>query len=466
MSSRSLTVRTSLLFTLLAAGVFLVMGAFILASVQNHFGEQDRFALEGKLELIRHILDDVRSPADRERARRKLEDALVGHHDLSVRVRDAEGIDWLNSGHAHLPDALLARATPFSARTSLPLLDWRDGGEDFRGLVVLLTIDRGQGAPLTVAIATDTRHHASFLTGFERELLAIGIGGLLLMATAGWWATRRGFRPVRRMAEVAEGISAQRLDERLPTDTVPTELQPLARAFNAMLDRLGDSLQRLSAFSSDLAHELRTPISNLMTQTQVTLARERTPDEYREILYSNLEEFERLGRMIADMLFLAKAEHGLVIPDSKPVDLRREIDALCEFFEALAADKPVTLAVSGVGRTQGDALMLRRALGNLLSNAIRHADPGSEIALRLNSTMEGVSVQVINHGDPIPPEHLPRLFDRFYRADPSRQRQDEGAGLGLAIARSIVQAHGGAIRVTSDPEGTCFQLDLPPTDTG
>ncbi len=182
-----------------------------------------------------------------------------------------------------------------------------------------------------------------------------------------------------------------------------------------MLDRLGESLQRLSAFSSDLAHELRTPISNLMTQTQVTLARERTPDEYREILYSNLEEFERLGRMIADMLFLAKAEHGLVIPDSKPVDLRREIDALCEFFEALAADKPVTLAVSGVGRTQGDALMLRRALGNLLSNAIRHADPGSEIALRLAISAEGVSVRVINHGDPIPPGHLPRLFDRFYR---------------------------------------------------
>lgn len=464
MPSRSLTVRTSLLFTLLAAGVFLVMGAFIRASVQHHFGEQDRFALEGKLELIHHILDEVRTPADRDRARRQLEEALIGHHDLSVRVRDAQGRDWLVNGQARIPDRLLDRpALPGAA--PLPLLTWRNDGEDFRGLVAQLDAG-GDTAPLTVAIATDTRHHASFLAAFERELLAIGIGGLLLMAAAGWAVTRRGFRPVRRMAEVAEGISAQRLDERLLADAVPTELQPLARAFNAMLDRLGDSLQRLSAFSSDLAHELRTPISNLMTQTQVTLARERTPDEYREILYSNLEEFERLGRMIADMLFLAKAEHGLVIPDSKPVDLRREIDAVCEFYEALAADKPVTLAVSGEGRVQGDALMLRRALGNLLSNAIRHADPGSEVALRLAISAEGVSVRVVNHGDPIPPEHLPRLFDRFYRADPSRQRQDEGAGLGLAIARSIVQAHGGAISVISDQDGTCFRLDLPPPDPG
>lgn len=462
MPSRSLTARTSLLFTLLAAGVFLVMGVFIRASVQHHFGEQDRIALEGKLELIRHILDGVKSPEDRDRAKQQLEDALVGHHDLSVRVRDGQGRDWLDSGHVRIPDALLANATALvSAKAPLPLLSWRQDGEDFRGLVTRLEADGGVAASLTVAIATDTRHHASFLAGFERELLAIGVGGLLLMAAAGWWATRRGFRPVLHMARVAEGISAQRLDERLPDNAMPTELQPLARAFNAMLDRLAESLQRLSAFSSDIAHELRTPVNNLMTQTQVSLSKLRSHDEYREVLYSNLEEFERLGRMISDMLFLAKAENGLVIPEQRPVDMRTEIEALFEFYDALAADKQLTLTVDGEGRTVGDALMLRRAFSNLLSNAIRHADAGSTVRVDVQESPAQLTVTVGNTGDTILPEHLPRLFDRFYRADASRQRQDDGVGLGLAITRSILQAHGGAVTVSSSARQTCFRVGLP-----
>jgi two-component system heavy metal sensor histidine kinase CusS len=283
------------------------------------------------------------------------------------------------------------------------------------------------------------------------------------MAGLGWLVTRRGFRPVLEMAQVAEGISAQQLDERLNPATLPVELQSLANAFNGMLDRLGDSLQRLSAFSSDLAHELRTPVNNLMTQTQVCLSKLRNHEEYREVLYSNLEEFERLGRMIGDMLFLAKADHGLVIPGRQLVDIRSEIEALFEFYDALAADKQLVLVIEGEGQVPGDALMLRRAFSNLLSNAIRHADAQSAIQISLESLPHYLMVTVGNRGDTISTEHLPRLFDRFYRADASRQRQDEGVGLGLAITRSIVLAHGGEVDVTSQSRETRFRISLPTT---
>lgn len=458
--NKSITVRTSLLFTLLAAVVFLIMGFVIRASVNHHFSEQDRTALEGKVELIRHVLLNAPPPMDNPRIPRQLADALVGHHDLSVRVKDASGHDLFVTGHTAIPESVLQQAQPLNSRVMPPLLAWSENGDIYRAVAVEI-MSNDPARHWVVSIATDTRHHAEFLAAFERELMLIGGGGLLLMATLGWMVTRRGLHPVQHMAQVAEGISAQRLQERLEVDEIAIELQPLARAFNEMLDRLGDSLDRLSGFSSDLAHELRTPINNLMTQTQVSLAKPRSADEYREVMYSNLEEFERLARMIADMLFLAKADHGLMIPHRETVDLRQEIEAVFEFYDALAAEKSVSLKLSGQATVKGDPLMLRRAISNLVSNAVRHSQPNSVIEVRLTSSPQAITLGVENTGDAIPPEQLGRVFDRFYRADVSRQRSDEGAGLGLAITRSIARAHKGEVTVVSEGNRTRFLISLP-----
>lgn len=458
LSRKSITVRTSLLFTLLAAVVFVVMGFVIRASVNHHFSEQDRTTLEGKLELVRHIL--LTTPGDGARIRRQMGDALIGHHDLSVLVREASGETLFAAGHATIPDSVLQEARPLVSKTLLPLLTWSEDGVAYRAVGVNIATDEPD-QNWVVSIAVDTRHHAEFLAVFERELLLIGAGGLFLMASLGWLATRRGLRPVQKMARVAEGISAQRLQERLPADNVAVELQPLARAFNEMLDRLGDSLTRLSEFSSDLAHELRTPINNLMTQTQVSLAKPRTADEYREVMYSNLEEFERLARMIADMLFLAKADNGLMIPHRVPVDLRQEVKAVFDFYDALAAEKSVSLKLQGDAAVMGDPLMLRRAISNLVSNAVRHSQPNTAVNVRLVSDPPATRMIVENTGDVIAPEQLERVFDRFYRADASRQRSEEGAGLGLAITRSIIKTHKGEITVSSGEGKTCFHINLP-----
>ncbi len=258
--------------------------------------------------------------------------------------------------------------------------------------------------------------------------------------------------------------------------------------------RMEEAFNRLSDFSVDLAHELRTPISNLMTQTQVALSQPRTVDAYQETLASNIEEFERLSVMITDMLFIARAEQGLIVPRRQPVNLTVEVHNLIDFFDALADEKKVRLSLVGEGIVSGDALMLRRAIANLLSNALRHTPVGGEVRITLSRNSPGrpksflplegrtersegfrgglasdergggVRISVENTGQSIPAEHLPKLFDRFYRADPSRHQDGEGTGLGLSIARSIVRAHGG--NLTAHPSdsftaGACFRMTLP-----
>jgi two-component system heavy metal sensor histidine kinase CusS len=229
-----------------------------------------------------------------------------------------------------------------------------------------------------------------------------------------------------------------------------------------MLGRLQDSFRRLSEFSSDLAHELRTPIASLMTQTQVALSRTRSAEEYREVLYSNAEEYERLARMISDMLFLAKSDHGLIVPRSKPIELSTEVRELFEFYDALADDRKVSLAAEGEGAVDGDPLMIRRAISNLLANAINHTPPGGAINVRIALADDrAVRLSVENTGDGIAPEHLSRIFDRFYRVDPSRQRSTDGAGLGLAITKSIVTAHKGTVEAHSAHGLTRFVIVFP-----
>jgi two-component system heavy metal sensor histidine kinase CusS len=270
--------------------------------------------------------------------------------------------------------------------------------------------------------------------------------------------------PLRTMREQAQVVTAQQLSHRLPVQHMPVELAELAQSLNDMLARLDEAFTRLSDFSSDIAHELRTPVSNLMTQTQVVLSRPRDVAEYRSVLESNAEELERMARMISDMLLLAKAENGLVVPARETVDLAREVRALFEYYEAVADEKNLQLSLRAPSAVPvlADRLMLRRALGNLLSNAIRHANPDSCVRVTLAQAAEALTVTVENVGDTIAPEFLERIFDRFFRVDPARQHGD-GTGLGLAIAKSIIVGHGGTILATSSGAVTKFTIKLPHT---
>jgi two-component system heavy metal sensor histidine kinase CusS len=331
---------------------------------------------------------------------------------------------------------------------------WRKGGENYRVLA-----QQSGGHTIITAVATD--FHLHFLHQFHRTLWLMIAGAIVAMALMGWIAVRQGHRPLHRIVGQIGQIGASALNTRLAAQDLPPELVGLARSFNALLQRLEESFARLSNFSADIAHELRTPVTNLMTQTQVTLAQPRSVAEYQEILYSSMEEYERMAQMVGDMLFLAQADNGRSPPNAAEVDLEREVRNLFDYYEAWAEERQVTLLVAGNAHLHGDRLMLRRALGNLIANAIRHTPAGRCVTVQLSRSGDEVMIAVCNPGSPIAPEHLPHLFDRFYRIDPARQRSGEGAGLGLAIVRSIVELHGGRVAAASDEHGTAFRITLP-----
>ena len=460
MKPLSLTARISLLFAVSASLVLLTTGYFLTQVVDAHFKQGDRHELNGKLELIQNLFKHAYSQTELDLLPQQLDDALVGHHGLAVAVTDATGDIWFATPSADFPHTLLqaCQSQPAGCSTGT-LQQWMQSGISYRGMAISMAT--GNGRPYTVAVALNIEHHILFMNTF-RSVLALAIA-LAALATAGlgWMATRWGLSPLRQVTHMVAGISAERLANRLPAIGLPTELKPLATAFNAMLARLDDSFRRLSEFSSDIAHELRTPISNLMTQTQVALSSARSKDEYKEVLYSSLEEYERMAQMVGDMLYLAQTDNPLLKPGLEKVDLSHEIQDLFDYFEAWAEERAVSLTQTGSATVSGDRLMLQRALSNLISNAIRHTPQGRTVLVSLTTHMGKATVSVENPGIEIPAEHLPRLFDRFYRVDPSRQRNGDGAGLGLAIVKSIVDAHAGTITVASDDQKTCFQLTLP-----
>lgn len=452
MTPLSLTARVSLLFAAGVTAVLLGLGWLAAWSVDRHFQEMDRHELEGKLALVSNLLAKANSPEAMDEVPSELDDALVGHEGLSVTLVDTQGHKWFASRDPDYPAAL------FRTRLAHGLTTWREGERGYRGLKAPVTT--GDGRTLTAAIVLDISHHLHFIDAFRQGLVMAITLAALLTAGLGWLAAHAGLQPLRRMTDLSAGLSASRLNERLPETGLPPEIQNLATAFNAMLDRLEESFRRLSEFSSDIAHELRTPVSNLLIQTQVALGRLRSAEEYREVLLSSTEEYERLARMIGNMLFLAKADNRLIALSLENVDLAAEAGGLVEFFGILAEERGIRLQVAGRAGMIGDRLMLRRALSNLLSNAIRHSPSGGTVTVRLGSEAAGCVVTVENQGA-IPAEHLPRLFDRFYTGDPARRSGGEGVGLGLAIVRSIVEVHGGEITAESQDGLTRFSMHLP-----
>ena len=450
------------LYTLVSGLVLLGLSVVIVLSIEQHFMGQDKEILQGKIQLVSNLASEGRGVDTLEEFTDKLTSGLIGHKDLLVLVMRENGESLYSSRGVEFPvNNIREKSHLISPHT----ITWNAEGQFYRGLVVTKDISTQPEQRIIILTALNINHHDIFMSRFQGALFLYVVIAALSSGFLSWLAAKRGLLPLYQMKNSASVVTANQLNKRMSVESVPVEIAELANALNQMLERLEGAFRRLSEFSSDIAHELRTPVSNLMTQTQVVLSLPRDVRTYQATLASNAEEYERLSRMISDMLFLAKADHGLTLPSKEIIELDKEVADLFEFYDALAEDHQISLRLKGEGRIKGDRLMIRRVINNLLSNAMRHTSANSAIEVQIELSDESVILIVNNIGVPIPEEHIPHLFERFYQADKNRVKGDsEGAGLGLAITRAIVVAHNGEISVTSTVEGTSFRIVFPKTD--
>lgn len=456
MRSRSIAWRLALAFAVVCALVLSAIGVFLYRSLASEIAYRDDLALLGRLEQVRALLADSDSLGALQ-ARPRLYQNMLGNLDSLLLVRRADGsnVIAINPRQRELPplNAIPREQTP----QRRDVLTWQapDGAE----LALLSGDAQGpNGEPLTVVAGKVLTEREQMLGSYRLHLyLAVGLGALLAFAL-GLVLLRRGLQPLRQLSAAVRGIDLRSLDQRLPAGGTPAELLEPVQALNGMLARLDDSVQRLSQFSADLAHEIRTPLHTLLASNGQALNYPRSTAEYQELLASNMEEFERLKRMAENLMFLARAEQAERALDLQTLDLHSVGSELCDYFEALADDRQLRLENRLHGELLADQQLLQRALGNLLANAVRHADEGTLISLRRRDEPGVCWLQVHNHGPAIAPEHLGKLFDRFYRVDPSRAQPGDSGGLGLAIVQSIMLLHGGRVRVSSDASGTVFEL--------
>lgn len=452
---RSLRIRLTALFSLVTLGAMGALGLLLDYSLSAQLRDRQRDELAGKIALIRNLLRSVPRRQDLAREQQRVADALVGHPDLQVNVLDDGGEQLVDLPAFPWPLALVADAA--AGREVERIVE--TGTHRYR--LVLTSVALGEHRDRVVlAFAYQTSAADEILSRLRLTILFACLVGSLMAGALGYLAADKGLVPLRRLAHAAARITAEDLDERLDVQGVPLELRDLAESFNAMLSRLDESFRRLSAFSADLAHELRTPLSNLMLQAQVALDRPRSAQDLRSALESGLEELERLSRMVNDMLFLAKADHQQIVLRYEPLALECEAEKVLDFFDGLAAERGVRLACRGGAEALADRGMVRRLLANLVSNAVRHAARGSQIDVVLAGEERRATVTVSNRGAGLSAKDCERVFDRFYRVEPARANAD-GAGLGLSIVKSIVSLHGGSVQAESADGLTTFLVVLP-----
>ena len=463
----SITFRLSFLFAMSAIILLTGTGTFLYRFLEDELMKRDHEELIGKVDLFRHQLSTVDTPRQIVAAPSQFRDVIIGHPHLRLALLDARGntllssTDWKPSAEL-LEHPVAIDTSPDHTNISMPSL-----AQPYHAVAAWGALGDRRNGKVLIVLALDADDALSLLLRYKQTLLLTMILSGMTAAFLGYNIVRRGLRPLHAMAETASEISASHLQKRLNVADAPAELKELAGAFNGMLGRLHSSFDRLSDFSSDLAHELRTPINNLMGQTQVALSRTRNAEEYHTVLESNLEEYERLARMIRDMLFLAQADNAR--PDNaqesmhrEQLDLREELDKIAEFYQMAGDESGVRIMPGGSGSINADRILVQRAIGNLISNALQHSPPNSEVLADVSSTCEAVEIRVSNRGPGIPEEHLGKIFDRFYRINNARSRTDTGSGLGLAIVKSIMELHGGSVSVESQANQlTTFTLHFP-----
>ena len=448
-------------------GLFLV--TFAIASLYfvllSELEKSTDLFLADKVHVLRTMLRERPDDQDGLHEEVELESAARRYEQFYIRILDDRNAPRLMTpGMANQLDLAQLTTQTRNRPDRIIRMKGKDG-RAFRVTSVAAQVGSPPGQTDTLQIAVDVSQKEKLLARYRFWFWAILLATFIIFPLVGYQIARHGIRPVEEMATTARHISSTNLRERILAEGYPFELATLASTFNQMLDRLEESFERISRFSADIAHDLRTPVNNIRGEAEVALARARTSGEYRDVIESCLEEAVRLSDLIGDLLFLARAESPLSHLRREPVDVGELLGRVREYFEASATDGDVSLTTAVDGGpfiAELDRTLLQRAVGNLVSNALAYTPPGGAVVLRTKADLSTIRIEVSDTGVGIPSEDLPRVFDRFFRVDSSRSHGSGGTGLGLAIVKSIALLHGGNVEIASQPgQGTRVTLQMP-----
>lgn len=437
----SIAQRLSAMFALAALLVFALLGIGVYGVLERQVVRYQHAELQTKLHAVSGSVAMCDTRERWSKVRDKVGNLISGDRDTLVWA-------WSDDPTFRIGGERPQVQPPNGNDSGMGTLQ-REGQHPLRTLYERVP-GKGVRPAVDLWIAIDSEPYTHVLQRFAVALWVAGGLGVLLVAGLGYWIARLGLAPLRALSDEARSLSPQRLSQRLGTQALPAELGHLTHAFNGALDRLEAAYTRLDAFNADVAHELRTPLANLMGQTQVALSRPRDNAQLQDVMQSNLEELERLRAIVNDMLFLSRAGQGDIAMETRPVALADEVVAAGDFLEFLFEEAGLTLRIEGEATASIDPSLFRRALTNLLHNAVQHARPGTEVRVQLQAEGKGARIAVLNEGDGIAAGHLPLLFERFYRVDQAREyRGERHHGLGLSIVKAIAVLHGGDVFVAS-----------------
>ncbi|UJR52792.1 heavy metal sensor histidine kinase [Dickeya zeae] len=463
----SLKTRCSLLFALVAALVVSLAGSYLYSALWQEMYRRSDLQVTGRVDYYRHLLGKNFTLPVLTSNTGLFENMLGSEQDvLLFSLPGRKPLISVNPAHISLPPL-----TPVAENSPLRVSSVQGGvtadGVPMRAIAAQVRLNDGQ--LLQIAAAHVMLNEQRMLEHYLWRVVGAVVAAFILIAALGYLVLRRGLSPLWRMAAQASAIAPNTLSTRVSDADAPQEVRQLIRAFNAMLDRLNEGYQRLTQFSADLAHEIRTPIGALMGHCQVALYQPRSVEEYETLLSDNIAELERLSRMVENILFLARASHEQPVLNRGPVDVEAELRRVADYFDMLADERGIELRYEGQATLLVDALLFQRALSNLVANAVRYAHADSPITLSASTSPEGIVIAVTNLGPLLPSEQLERLFDRFYRVDATRSASSDSSGLGLSIVRAIMTLHGGEVIARCDPVNQttgriCFSLIFPEVD--
>ncbi|MCD5969635.1 heavy metal sensor histidine kinase [Pseudomonas quasicaspiana] len=453
MKTDSIALRLSGLFALVALLVFTLIGWALYLQVDKSMALLPEAEAEARYSVLESAVNRHSDVEHWGRIKNKLK--LLSEEDKRLRfwvVSDNPVYEFGN------PDADIRHF----ANGPLGMRDLQIAGHEYPFKVLVSQFEaREQRPPLRFLIAVDTDTFLQTQHSLMIALIGFATLGILLASVLGYWAARIGLRPLTSLSLEAQKLTPPRLSGRLQMTPLPPELNQFVMSFNSTLERVEQAYARLESFNADVAHELRSPLTNLIGQTQVALTRGRSAEHYFEVLQSNLEELERLRSIINDMLFLASADQGSKVTELTCASLAEEVATTLDYLDFILEDAQVRVVVHGDARVPMEKAHLRRALINLLHNAVQHTEAGRTIRVDIAEQTDHVSVGVANPGTQIASEHLPKLFERFYRVDASRANSGANHGLGLAIVKAIALMHGGSVFVHSRDGINTFGINLP-----